>query len=87
MNPSRLGSLAPTPVAQNGLEWGTYPRNANTTGFVDMGLAYGLPGDKPVGGDWAGNGTDTIGVYRNGTCYLRHSDANRFADAVVRQLR
>jgi hypothetical protein len=29
-------------------------------------MNYGLPGDKPVVGDWDNNGTTTIGVYRNG---------------------
>jgi len=33
-----------------------------------------------VVGDWDGNGTDTIGVFRNGVFYLRNSNTNGFAD-------
>jgi hypothetical protein len=43
-------------------------------------LTYGLPGDKPVTGDWDGNGTSTISIYRNGGFYLRNSNTNGFAD-------
>jgi hypothetical protein len=41
-----------------------------------------LPGDKPVTGDWDGNGTDTIGVFRNGIFLLRNSNTNGFAEIV-----
>jgi hypothetical protein len=41
-------------------------KNTNTSGFADIALNYGLAGDYPVVGDWDGNGTDTIGVYRSG---------------------
>lgn len=35
---------------------------------------YGvLSGDKPVVGDWDGNGKDDAGIYRNGRWYLRSS--------------
>jgi hypothetical protein len=57
-------------------------KNANTTGFADIGLNYGVPNDCPIVGDWDGNGTDTIGIYRNGTFYLRNSNTIGFADLV-----
>jgi len=57
-------------------------RNSNTSGFADVALNYGLPGDTPVVGDWDGDGTATIGVYRNGTFYLRNSNTIGFADLV-----
>ena len=57
-------------------------KNSNTTGIADLGLNYGLPGDYPVVGDWDGNGTVTIGIYRNGSFYLRNSNTNGFADVV-----
>ena len=35
----------------------------------------GGSGDVPVTGDWDRDGTDTIGVYRNGQAYLRNSNS------------
>jgi len=60
-----------------------YLRNSNTTGFADVAINYGLAGDYPVVGDWDGNGTDTIGVYRNGTFLLRNSNSVGFANITV----
>jgi hypothetical protein len=39
-------------------------RNSNTAGNPDISLSYGAPGDQPVVGDWDGNHTTTIGVFR-----------------------
>jgi hypothetical protein len=40
-------------------------RNENSGGWWDVPeFAYGGPGDIPVVGDWNGDGTTTIGVYR-----------------------
>jgi len=39
-------------------------RNSNTPGNPDISFSYGGPGDIQVVGDWTGNGTTTIGVYR-----------------------
>ncbi len=44
-------------------------KDANATGFTDVAI-----GDYPVAGDWDGNGTDTVGIYRNGSFYLRNSN-------------
>jgi hypothetical protein len=55
-----------------------YLKNTNATGFADVQINYGLPGDKPVVGDWDNDGTDTIGIYRNGTFHaaqLQHQSA------------
>jgi len=60
-----------------------YLRNLNVTGFADVAINYGLAGDYPVVGDWDGNGTDTIGIYRNGTFYLRNSNSLGFANITV----
>jgi lysyl endopeptidase len=57
-------------------------KNTNATGFADVALNYGLPGDQPVTGDWNGDGIDTIGVYRNGQFLLRNSNTIGFADIV-----
>lgn len=39
----------------------------------DAVFSFGTAGDKPVIGDWNGDGTDDVGVFRNGSWYL---DAN-----------
>lgn len=59
-----------------------YLENANVNGLADVIINYGTKGDYPVVGDWDGNGTDTIGVYRNGTFYLRNSNTPGFANLV-----
>jgi protocatechuate 3,4-dioxygenase beta subunit len=38
--------------------------------LIDHVFNYGLTGDHPVAGDWAGNGVDCIGVFRNGVWRL-----------------
>lgn len=57
-------------------------KNANTTGFADIALNYGLGGDLPVTGDWNNDGIDTIGVYRNAQFLLRNSNTIGFAEIV-----
>ena len=59
-----------------------YLKNTNDTGIADLALNYGIPGDDPVVGDWDGNGTVTIGIYRQGTFYLRNSNTIGFAEIV-----
>ena len=59
-----------------------YLKNLNSTGFADVAINYGTGGDYPVSGDWDGNGSDTIGIYRNGSFYLRNSNTLGFADLV-----
>jgi hypothetical protein len=57
-------------------------KNTNATGFADVALNYGLPGDKPVVGDWNNDGYTTIGVYRGNRFLLRNSNTNGFAEIV-----
>jgi len=57
-----------------------YLRNSNTSGYADVAIFYGMPGDSPVTGDWDGNGTDTIGIYRGGAFYLRNSNTSGYAE-------
>ena len=59
-----------------------YLKNKNDTGFADYALNYGLPGDYPVVGDWDGDGTITIGIYRGNTFYLRNENTLGFATTV-----
>lgn len=60
-----------------------YLKLSNFTGFADMQLNYGVGGDYPITGDWDGNGTDTIGIYRNGQFMLRNSNTIGYADIVL----
>ena len=60
-----------------------YLRRSNTTGFADVSSVYGLASDVPVAGDWDGDGTSTIGVFRNGVFLLRNSVTAGFADVEV----
>jgi hypothetical protein len=57
-------------------------KNTNTTGFADIAINYGSPGDKPVTGDWNDDQIDTIGVYRSGIFYLRNSNTVGSAELV-----
>ncbi len=41
---------------------------------------YGAPWDLPIVGDWNGDGTDTIGVMRGNTFYLRNTNTSGVAD-------
>jgi CSLREA domain-containing protein len=90
---TRTPTRTPTPVGGSGPDRDTtgvfrpsngalYLKNTNETGFADVAINYGLPGDNPVVGDWDGNGTATIGIYRNGSFYLRNSNTIGFADLV-----
>ncbi len=43
-----------------------------TTGAPDLTFKFGLAGDRPVCGDWDGNGTDSPGVKRGSQWYLSY---------------
>jgi peptidoglycan/xylan/chitin deacetylase (PgdA/CDA1 family) len=49
--------------------------------FVDL---YGRTADRPVVGDWNGDGTQTPGVVRGGTWYLRNSNTSGPPDITLR---
>ncbi|HYO59477.1 hypothetical protein [Archangium sp.] len=56
-----------------------YLRDANSAGANNIpGFSYGGPGDIPMVGDWDGNGTSTVGVYRAGIWYLRNSNSDGY---------
>ncbi len=63
-----LGVFRPT----NGI---LYQKKQLTTGFSDYFAIFGNPGDKGYGGDFDGNGFDSIGVYRasNTTWYMTNN--------------
>ena len=60
-----------------------YLKNSNAAGNADMSFIYGNPStDKPLVGDWIGQGKDTVGIYRSttGAFYLKNSNAAGNAD-------
>jgi hypothetical protein len=59
-----------------------YLRLTNTTGYADLTLPFGAPGDLPLVGDWTGQGYRSIGVFRAGSFYLRNSNTLGPADLV-----
>ncbi len=48
-------------------------------------IYFGVPGDRPLLCDWNGDGTDTVGLYRqsDGYLYLRNSNTTGFADLSI----
>lgn len=59
-------------IAGDNMEW--YIRQVEGPGAPDLVIHYGQPGDKPVIGDWNGNGVHTIGVVRGNRWLLRNSN-------------
>lgn len=57
-----------------------YLRYSPTTGFADKEFIYGTGNDIALSGDWDGDGTDSVGVYRNGTFYLKNTNSEGNAD-------
>ncbi len=61
-----------------------YLRNSLTGGFADVSFFFGQGNDIPLSGDWDGDGTTTIGVFRivsgTATFFLRNSNSAGFAD-------
>ena len=51
-------------------------RNSNTTGSPDSSFFFNNFGDRPVAGDWNGDGDETIGIWRpsNGNFILREGN-------------
>jgi hypothetical protein len=50
----------------------------------DITFVYGNPGDTPLVGDWDGNGSETPGVWRAGSWFLKNSLSGGFADVSFR---
>jgi hypothetical protein len=47
-----------------------------------VSFGYGDPGDQPLAGDWNGDGTDTVGIWRNTALYLTNRNVTGIADYV-----
>lgn len=51
--------------------------NGSATGATPFTeFRFGDPGDRAVRGDWDGDGTETVGVFRQGSWYLNNSNDN-----------
>jgi len=48
---------------------------------TDAQYAYGLPGDRPIVGNWFGTGRKRIGIFRNGTLVLNLPGSNVYTSA------
>ena len=57
--------------------------NDGGLGAAEFSYVFGNPGDKPFVGDFDGDGTDTVGVYRpsTGTFHVRNSNTPGAGDA------
>jgi hypothetical protein len=55
-------------------------RGQNRADLIDHVFHYGTPGDAPVTGDWNGDGTRQIGVFRNGQWDLDLNGDGRFTE-------
>ncbi len=60
-----------------------YLRNNLTTGPADISALLGAPDDYPVAGDWNGDGTSTIGIYRRSTGVFFLKEANTTGAPIV----
>ena len=47
---------------------------------VDYYFSYGAAPDKPVMGDWNGDGIDTVGTFSDGYFYLRNFNSSDYAE-------
>jgi glucose/arabinose dehydrogenase len=59
-------------------------RNNAASGPAQLSVKFGEHGDTVLFCDWDGNGTDTPGVFRNGTWFLRNSNSSGLADVIVK---
>jgi hypothetical protein len=59
---------------------GTWWLRSQLSSGPSSSFTFGLPGDRPVMGDWNGDGIRTVGVYRSfstfGRFYLRNSNSS-----------
>lgn len=51
-----------------------YLKNTNADGPGDIFVGHGAGTDLPFVGDWNGDGIDTVGVFRDGTFYLKNQN-------------
>lgn len=85
LRPARFKNMPPRPdEATNG--WRTMKQSLqgkSRADLIDHVFRYGGSQDKPVAGDWNGDGISTIGVFRNGTWYLDVNGDGQFGPGDV----
>ncbi len=57
-----------------------YLVNSLNKPIADLNFGYGIASDKPVVGDWNGDGRDTPGIVRSGAWFLVNTSGQPFAD-------
>ena len=57
--------------------------NSNLAPSTSYAFRVGAAGDRPVAGDWDGDGADSVGLYRSGTWLLRNSNSSGAPDLRV----
>jgi hypothetical protein len=64
------------------VNWYWHLRNSNSAGSANLEFPYGRTHNLPIVGDWNGDGSDTVGVFRSETrtWYLRNSNTSGYAD-------
>jgi hypothetical protein len=66
-------------VFRNGV-W--YLNNQNDNSLPELVFPFGLSTDRPVVGDWDGDGNDTVGVFRNGVWHLNNQNDNSLPELI-----
>jgi hypothetical protein len=56
-----------------GPNWHVQIRERTNSSLVEINTNFGLSDDRPVVGDWNGDGFDEIGVYRGGAWYVDYN--------------
>ncbi len=67
--PATLGLFRPSAAT-------FFLKNQNISGVADLNVPYGVAGDRPLVGDWNGDGRDTVGIHRQGVFYLRNANSS-----------
>jgi hypothetical protein len=76
--PSPIAASKPALFRNSTAVW--YLRNDHLSGGAHSSYSYGASNDKPVMGDWNGDGIKTPGVFRNGQWFLRNSNSGGGTD-------
>ncbi len=82
--PTGLPKNLPPKPADAAVGWRTMQRGSQgglRVDLIDHVFKYGTKDDKPVSGDWNGDGVSDIGIFRNGTWFLDVDGNGRWSKA------